>query len=354
MTPNSSNDVNYLERQERFPRQSRSQTRYQKDPNNKELPQFQKICKYCRKKLINDVKSILKLDNNMMLNLNLPQRCQKIFSKITKINQINANVLQILMFHHINNITILPQNHLFGTRFLLTDKDPLLLVTKKDINKLSPIVLDLSHTNDRNIAFHNSHIRKNHSRSITPPQHNSTNIGRNSPGLSPLPMVNQVVDKLEDVFQVASLDNTMTDYHFLNYFNYFHVGIVQTTNMINHTQPNTSWYIPLNIPLKKPTQKTEPNFLRIEILLDTGATICISNSQTWNAIKTYLSPCKYELRKDVDTKLGTVNSQLLPTEGIVKLTLLPFRDNHAILTITFATAETKYIIFRTSFSPNLK
>ena len=32
-------------------------------------------------------------------------------------------------------------------------------------------------------------------------------------------MVNQVVDKLEEIFQAASLGNTMTDDHFLKYCN---------------------------------------------------------------------------------------------------------------------------------------
>ena len=110
-------------------------------------------------KLINVVQSNLNLENNKILNLNLLQRrCLKISSVITKIYQIN--VLQILMFHHINNITILIHNQLFGKRFLLTDNDPLLLITERDITKHSTIVLDLSPPNNRNIAFHNSYNQK--------------------------------------------------------------------------------------------------------------------------------------------------------------------------------------------------
>ena len=83
--------------------------------------------------------------------------------------------------------------------------------------------------------------------------------------------------------------------------------------------------------------------------MDTGATICFLNSQTSKAIKTYLSPSIYELKKDVDTKLGTANSQLLPTEGTAKLTLLPFRDHLATLSTTFAIADTNYSNFGIPF-----
>ena len=102
----------------------------------------------------------------------------------------------------------------------------------------------------------------------------------------------------------------MTDYQFLDHCNYFHVGIVKTINMIKDTQSNTSSCILLIIPIKTPTQETEPNFLEIEFLSDTGATICILNTQTWNAMKIDLSPSLYEPKQDVDTKLGTAKSQV--------------------------------------------
>ena len=76
-------------------------------------------------------------------------------------------------------------------------------------------------------------------------------------------MVNQVVDKLEEVFQSALLDNTMTDDHFLGYWNYLDVGLVETTNLIKDSQPNTSWYVPLFVSSKMRTQTTEPNFLEL-------------------------------------------------------------------------------------------
>ena len=58
-------------------------------------------------------------------------------------------------------------------------------------------------------------------------------------------------------------------------------------------------------------------------------------------MRTYFSQSKNDFKQDLGTKLRTANNQLLPTKSIVKLTLLPFRDHHAILTITFATADTR-------------
>ena len=55
----------------------------------------------------------------------------------------------------------------------------------------------------------------------------------------------------------------MTDDQFLNYCNHSDVGIVETAEMMNYTQPDTSWFIPLIIPLNKPAQKAEQNFLDI-------------------------------------------------------------------------------------------
>ena len=134
----------------------------------------------------------------------------------------------------------------------------------------------------------------------------------------------------------------MTDDQFLNYCKYFDVGIFEKTCMIVDTQPDTSWYIPLNFPLNKPTQKLSTHFFEIGLFLDTDANKCILNNQACNAITTYLTPSKDELRQYVDEKVRTAKSQLLPNEGFVTPTLLPFRDHHATLTITLAIADTKY------------
>ena len=57
--------------------------------------------------------------------------------------------------------------------------------------------------------------------------------------------------------------------------------------------------------------------------------------------------------RNVETNLKTANCQLLSIEGIVKHKLLPFRDHHATLTITFAKADTKYNILGLPFSETI-
>ena len=103
-------------------------------------------------------------------------------------------------------------------------------------------------------------------------------------------------------------------------------------------------------PIKQANTKPSTEFFsEIGLFLDTGANKCILINQACNAIATYLSPLKYELRQDVDTRLRTAKSQLLPNEGNDKPTLLPFRDHHATLTITLAFADTKYNNFGCPF-----
>ena len=60
----------------------------------------------------------------------------------------------------------------------------------------------------------------------------------------------QDVDKMEDIFQAASLDITMTSNQFINYCNYFDFESIKTTNVMNEAQPNSSGYVPLKIPLR--------------------------------------------------------------------------------------------------------
>ena len=105
--------------------------------------------------------------------------------------------------------------------------------------------------------------------------------------------------------------------------------------MKNDTQSNCSWYVPLNVPFKKPIPKVKPKFHVINFFLDTGAIICIlhtQKTQSWNAKKTSLSLSKCELKQFVHTKSRNANSELLPTEGVVRLALFPLRDHQATLT----------------------
>ena len=57
----------------------------------------------------------------MMLNLNLLKR--KCFKKNQKNRSYLMNMLLVLMFHHINKITVVPYNHRFRIRHLKQDKD---------------------------------------------------------------------------------------------------------------------------------------------------------------------------------------------------------------------------------------
>ena len=60
------------------------------------------------------------------------------------------------------------------------------------------------------------------------------------------------------------------------------------------TGTGSSWFKPLKVSVKKPTQKSEPNFPGTEILVGTVATISILNSPTWNKINIPLQQFKYD------------------------------------------------------------
>ena len=67
-------------------------------------------------------------------------------------------------------------------------------------------------------------------------------------------------------------------------------------------------------------------------------------------MKTYLSPTKDELKQDLDKNLGTAFGQSQLNGGIVELTLFPFTDRYATLTITFETQLQSTIYFDFFFS----
>ena len=88
-------------------------------------------------------------------------------------------------------------------------------------------------------------------------------------------MLNRVDDNLEEIVQAASLERIITYDYFLNYCNYFFVGITEITNMINETPPFSSWYVPLNVSIKSQHRKPIQFFFEKEFLLDTSATTCV-------------------------------------------------------------------------------
>ena len=86
-------------------------------------------------KLKYNVRLTSNLDRNRIFNLNLLHRkCSKIFSNIIRIYQTNVRL--ILMFLHINHITILLQNHLFKVKFLTRDTNFLHMIIEKDVISL--------------------------------------------------------------------------------------------------------------------------------------------------------------------------------------------------------------------------
>ena len=71
--------------------------------------------------------------------------------------------------------------------------------------------------------------------------------------------------------------------------------------------------------MKKSTKKSEPGLFELEFLLDTGASLSILKSPTWNAIKIHSHHPKYQEEKHSQTKLGTENKQLISINGRVEL-----------------------------------
>ena len=109
----------------------------------------------------------------------------------------------------------------------------------------------------------------------------------------------------------------------MEFINYFDVGDFETANSLNKIDAASSWYASLNIKAKTSKLKRDPNFLEVEFLLDTGATICIINLATWNAIKQILRIDENNLDTSQQTKLRTANIELLPTNGLLHLYLFP-------------------------------
>ena len=122
MTPKSSNQVKHLELKI-FPTNHAlkhvfKQTQIKKNHRSllnsaKSVAKKANLSHHVLKnKLLNIVKSIWNLDNNMVLNLNLLHRKDlKNFSKTIKI--CKTNVLVILIFLHIKHITVLLSKHIF-------------------------------------------------------------------------------------------------------------------------------------------------------------------------------------------------------------------------------------------------
>ena len=83
------------------------------------------------------------------------------------------------------------------------------------------------------------------------------------------------------------------------------------------TRIGSSCFKTPKVSVKKPTQKSEPNFLGVESLPGTKATISILNSPTWNEINIPIKQFKYEYETYWETKLRTANFQFFSIEGML-------------------------------------
>ena len=128
------------------------------------------------------------------------------------------------------------------------------------------------------------------------------------------PAIFPIADNLGEVLQAAFLVKTMTVEQSFHYGNFFDLEFIERINTLDGTtKPVSSWYLHLNVLLKRSTHKSEPNFLEIEFLLDTGAIISILDPPSGNAIKIHLHQSKNESETDHQTKLRTAINQLILT-----------------------------------------
>ena len=136
----------------------------------------------------------MNLHNNLILNLNLEhKKCLKASLKLIRIYR--TNVALILIFPRRSKTILFPHSGFSDVRPLGKDKATLHMIMEEKHNLFFNNRSRSITPNNRITAIHNSRNPKHHSRSNTPPEHNSTNNYRNSPRLStPLAMIYQIVD----------------------------------------------------------------------------------------------------------------------------------------------------------------
>ena len=117
---------------------------------------------------------------------------------------------------------------------------------------------------------------------------------------------------------------------------------------------NNIWVLPLTIYTQQtPDHKKtiSPPHIEIDLLLDSGATLKILNTDTWNEIKEY-----HKLQLKASTfVLSAANHSKLQSKGTVKLTIYPdvtqsrTLKNTSLTLFTFHVTKTKFNILGTSF-----
>ena len=119
---------------------------------------------------------------------------------------------------------------------------------------------------------------------------------------------------------------------------------------------NNIWELPLTIYTQQTLdhKKTiSPPHLEIDFLLDSGATLNILNTDTWNEIKGHHN---LQLKASIFV-LSAANNSKLQSKGTVKLTLyLDVTESRTVkktsFTLTFHVSNTKFKILGTPFPEN--
>ena len=137
------------------------------------------------------------------------------------------------------------------------------MIIRINIINFLKTVLDLTPQTSETLNFTTQENQKYRSLTFTPLQRNSNNNSE-SPHNHELHyfLVNQDVENSEETSQAASFDNTSRDDQLHSYCFYFDNRIVETTKVIDDTQPNTNVCF-FKCPNKKSFQKFNPNFLDI-------------------------------------------------------------------------------------------
>ena len=96
------------------------------------------------------------------------------------------------------------------------------------------------------------------------------------------------------------------------------------------------------------TKTVSPPKLETDFLLDSGATLCLLNNDTWIGIKEYH---KLQLNASIFV-LSTAKNSILQSNGTIKLTLYPDVTENITLrntsfTLTFHVSNTKFNILGT-------
>ena len=123
--------------------------------------------------------------------------------------------------------------------------------------------------------------------------------------------------------------------------------------LLSSSCKNNIWLLPLTINSQQTPdykKKISPTHLEIDFLSDSGATLNILNTDTWNKIKEY-----HRLQLKTSTLvLSAANNSKLHSNGTVKLTLYPdVTENRNLentsFTLNFHVSNTKLIILGTFF-----